>query len=120
MRFRKRPVEIEARQWLGGPELATPIIDWVLAEGGTARWHDDPPRLHSDHCRCDGRGIIPGPFGQSALPCPETMLTGGGPEYLAIDPAFRARPGDWIIKDMNDTFSVCRPDIFDATYEPLE
>lgn len=40
-RFRKKPVEIEAMQWDGTPEGATPIIDWVLASGErSARFHD--------------------------------------------------------------------------------
>lgn len=39
-RFRKKPVEIDAVRWLGGPESAGPVIDWVLAGGGTARWDD--------------------------------------------------------------------------------
>jgi hypothetical protein len=41
--YRKKPVEIEAMQYLGGAENATEIIDWVLASGGTARYHDELP-----------------------------------------------------------------------------
>lgn len=36
---RKKPVEIEFMSWQGGAENATPIIDWVLENGGTARYH---------------------------------------------------------------------------------
>lgn len=39
-RYRKKPVEIEAIQWDGSAEGATQIIDWVLAAGGCARFHD--------------------------------------------------------------------------------
>lgn len=39
-RYRKKPVTIEAVQWDGTVEGSTPIIDWVLAGGGTARWLD--------------------------------------------------------------------------------
>jgi hypothetical protein len=39
--FRKRPVVVEAMQWDGTPEGATPIIDWILACDGTARWHEE-------------------------------------------------------------------------------
>jgi hypothetical protein len=28
--------------------------------------------------------------------------------------------GDWIIKDENGDFAVCKPDVFAATYEPVE
>jgi len=28
--------------------------------------------------------------------------------------------GDWIIKDVKEEFYPCKPDIFEATYEPVE
>lgn len=31
-----------------------------------------------------------------------------------------ARPGDWIIKGVKGEFYPCKPDIFAATYEPVE
>lgn len=40
LRVRKKPVEIDVRRWDGSAYAATPIIDWVLAGGGTARYHD--------------------------------------------------------------------------------
>jgi len=30
-----------------------------------------------------------------------------------------ARPGDWIIKGVAGEFYPCKPDIFEATYEPV-
>ncbi len=32
----------------------------------------------------------------------------------------RARVGDWIIKGVKGEFYPCKPDIFEATYEPVE
>lgn len=32
----------------------------------------------------------------------------------------RVNPGDWIIKGIKGEFYVCRPDIFELTYEPSE
>lgn len=29
-----------------------------------------------------------------------------------------AKPGDWIIKDIKGEFYLCKPDIFEASYEP--
>lgn len=47
--YRKKPVTIEAMQWDGTAAGATPIIDWVLANGATARYHDAPdPTLAID------------------------------------------------------------------------
>lgn len=31
-----------------------------------------------------------------------------------------ASVGDWVIKGVNGEFYPCKPDIFDATYEPAE
>ena len=34
--------------------------------------------------------------------------------------AMVARPGDWIIRGVKGELYPCKPDIFDATYEPAE
>jgi hypothetical protein len=31
-----------------------------------------------------------------------------------------ASPGDWVIKGVQGEFYPCKPDIFDATYEPVD
>jgi hypothetical protein len=31
-----------------------------------------------------------------------------------------ARPGDWIIRGVQGELYPCKPDIFEATYEPAE
>ena len=31
-----------------------------------------------------------------------------------------AQPGDWIIRGVKGEFYPCKPDIFEATYEPVE
>jgi hypothetical protein len=41
-RWRKKPVTIEAIRWDGTVASATVIIDWLLANDATARYHDDP------------------------------------------------------------------------------
>lgn len=119
-RYRKKPVEIEAARWDGTAEGATPIIDWILANGGTARYNDDPPTMHSLACQCDGLGIVPGPDGH-AVSCPETEPTGGGPPYISIDTlegTMKASPDDLVIRGVQGEFYPCRSDIFEATYEP--
>jgi hypothetical protein len=32
----------------------------------------------------------------------------------------QANPGDWIIKGIRGEFYPCKPDIFEATYDPVE
>lgn len=45
-------------------------------------------------------------------------------EYAIIIPTLEgdmlARPGDYIIKGIQGEFYPCKPDIFEATYEPVE
>lgn len=89
MKFRKRPVEIEAMRWSGTfgggwAKDASRIIDWILANGGTARYHDNP---------------------SIAIDTLEGIIT--------------ASPGDFIIKGVQGEFYPCKPDIFKATYEPV-
>lgn len=39
-KFTKKPVQIEAMQWDGTAQGATPIIDWILSHDGNARFDD--------------------------------------------------------------------------------
>lgn len=87
--FRKKPVVIEAIQWDGTPEGATPIIDWILQGSGSARYNDDAgydPVIKID----------------------------------TLEGTMKAGDQDWIIKGVQGEFYPCKPDIFEATYEPVE
>ena len=88
MKFRKKPVIIEAIQWTGknyneirqftGLKLGR---DLKLFPGGS---FSDPliiPTLEGNH---------------------------------------RAEINDWIIREVKDKYYVCKPDIFEMTYEPVE
>jgi hypothetical protein len=37
-----------------------------------------------------------------------------------LEGTMTALPGDWIIKGVKGEFYPCKPDIFEATYEPAE
>lgn len=37
-----------------------------------------------------------------------------------LEGTMEASPGDWIIRGVQGEFYPCKPDIFDATYEPVE
>jgi len=37
-----------------------------------------------------------------------------------LEGTMRAEPGDWIIKGLRGEIYPCKPDIFEATYEPAE
>lgn len=90
MKFRKKPVIIEAMQWQPGryPEWAN-LTSWLVVE----------------HCDF----VYPEPVEAS------TLIT-----ILTIEGAMTARPGDWIIRGVKGEFYPCKPDIFEATYEAVE
>ena len=92
-KFRKKPVEIEAMQYDGTPETATQIIDWALPQGTTITFHCES----GEECR---KGVH-----DLRIPTLEGVMT--------------ASPGDWIIRGVQGEFYPCKPDIFDATYEPV-
>lgn len=98
MKFRKRPVEIEAMQFTGGRENAARIIQWAE---GIRHWS------HQDELR-----VSNGEIARSYDPEHLTVHT--------LEGRMRADLGDWIIKGVAGEFYPCKPDIFAATYEQVE
>jgi len=82
-KFRKKPVVIEAVQFVGDGPSATAVAEFT---NRTAVW---------DACTYDG-GVIP-----------------------TLEGDMRFGPGDWIIRGVHGEFYPCKPDIFEATYEPV-
>jgi len=87
VKFRKKPVVIEAFQFDGTPAAAIKLCE--LSQG---------LRFESPLPAKPGRGkiIIPTLEGEMA-----------------------ANPGDWIIRGVKGELYPCKPDIFEATYEPV-
>jgi hypothetical protein len=46
------------------------------------------------------------------------FVTALGFRILTLEGEMTVSPGDWIIKGVQGEFYPCKPDIFDATYEP--
>ena len=95
--YRKRPAIIETMRYDGTPASATPIINWIIANGGTARYVEAQP---------------------DSGPCKPAM-----PHHIAIDTlegTMRADAGDFVIRGVQGEFYPCKPDIFEATYELVE
>jgi hypothetical protein len=84
VRFRKRPVVIEAVQFDGAN--AAELVEWA------ARSTSDPPPLQ--------------------------LLGSGGLVIPTLEGDLFASPGDWIIRGVRGEYYPCKPDIFEATYEP--
>jgi len=76
---------IDAMRWDGSALGAIPIINWVLAGDGTARYH--------------GESDAPEAVTEIALDVPEGTVT--------------VRPGDWIIR-LAAGFYPCKPSDFAA------
>jgi len=79
-KYRKKPVVIEAIQWLGDNEY-------------------EVSQFAGDHLR-----------------------HGESPDYLLINTlegTMKADLGDWIIRGIQGEIYPCKPDIFEATYEPV-
>lgn len=92
MKYRKKPVVIEAMQFLGtsailiDPDQALALDDWLEANQGARK------------CRYVGNTIV--------IPTLEGDMV--------------ASPCDWIIRGVKGELYPCKPDIFSATYEPVE
>lgn len=85
MKFRKKPVVIEAVQWTGSN--VDEILGFIVAKGSARRGlGDERNSLFID----------------------------------TLEGTMRADPKDWIIKGVKGEFYPCKPDIFAATYEPVE
>lgn len=98
--FRKKPVEVEARQvpiWDDDPETAN-IENYLDESNVLSDW-------------CDGTGH---------------MMDDEDPHITISthEGDMRAEPGDWIIKEPFPTddrkFYPCKPEMFEATYESVE
>lgn len=90
MRFRKKPVEIEA--FKTSEVMHAAKLDWKAL----------PPSISLAY---EEGGWVFTPDGIHIKTLEGTMI---------------ARPDDWIIKGIKGEFYPCKPDIFEATYEVAE
>jgi hypothetical protein len=97
--FRKKPVEIEARQIAGATAEMMDVYLWVEAntQGSFEPYADELP----------GSGV-------SIDPATGFML------IATLEGVMQAKPGDYIIQGVQGEFYPCKPDIFEATYEKVD
>lgn len=91
MKYRKKPVVVEALQFLGSEASACAIEGFTM---GRAK------RVENHRYKAEDNSIL------ILISTLEGIMT--------------ADPGYWIIKGINGEFYPCKPDIFQATYEPVE
>lgn len=92
-KFRKKPVVIEAVQWFGNEHMGS--------KGLGVSPHREPGT--------DG--------GRVCQHCGKAMLYHGW--VPTLESGHVACPGDWIITGVKGEKYPCKPDIFEATYEPV-
>lgn len=114
MKFKKKPVVIEATQWFANgdhPKDECQVLkmmegdcvgNFFLTEGKVVRYFRRPDINGMDSCKICGNimhfhGWI------------DTMEGG----HIVC-------PGDWIITGVKGEYYPCKPDIFEATYERTE
>ncbi len=101
MRFRKKPVVIEAVQllWSTWDEMCAHADVGKLEDGKASGCYVS----RADRCTVteDGNGLM-----GLAIPTLEGLMIGV--------------EGDWIIRGVKGELYPCKPDIFDLTYEPEE
>ena len=90
MKYRKKPVVIEAVQWTGSN--LREIIDFTGLHPSAEKWT----------------------WEQYA-----EVVQRGGLKIFTLEGSMKAAVQDWIIKGVKGEFYPCKPDIFDATYKPV-
>ena len=96
MKYRKKPVVIEAVKWTGSNNSFKEIRAFSpdIIDGG-AVWHPNAEGTDND-CK-----------------------TSSWPLFIkTLEGTMTAEIGDYIIKGIKGEFYPCKPDIFEATYEP--
>jgi hypothetical protein len=93
MKFRKKPVVIDAVRFIY-PDSISQLEEFCGdALGNIRKEHDDSPAEAEIRTLEDGVHLTV--------------------KHIATE-------GDWIIKGVKGEFYACKPDIFEATYEPAE
>lgn len=101
MKFRKKPVVIEATQWFkNGDHPRERERGW---EGDVVRYYNTP----------DGN---PPNAGTKCLVCHSSERHGW---IDTLEGGHIVCPGDWIITGVKGELYPCKPDIFEATYEQV-
>jgi hypothetical protein len=90
MKYRKKPVVIEAFKWTGGPDQEEDPV-WIV------------------------EAIKKGEVLFGNIGCPDVQCC-----IKTLEGTMAASVGDYIIKGVKGELYPCKPDIFEATYEPAE
>lgn len=100
--YRKKPVEIEAMQFApdATPTQAIEVYQWIESHVGATMPAGEGPGYSPD-----GTGVTIDP-------------ADGHMVIRTLEGDMKVSPGDYVIKGVQGEFYPCKPDIFEATYEP--
>ena len=101
MKFRKKPVVIEAVR------LGWDTWDEMCDHAGVGKLADGKPE-----------GCYVGPDGRPRLEGQEGVSDKMGLMIPTLEGLMVGTEGDWIIRGVKGELYPCKPDIFEATYEP--
>lgn len=108
MKFRKKPVVIEATQWFRNGDH--PFDDTRTVYGSVGEPFPSEGKVVRYFRRPDVSG------GRACEKCGNTIDAHGWIDTL--EGGHIVCPGDWIITGVKGEHYPCKPDIFAATYEP--
>jgi hypothetical protein len=111
MKFRKKPVVIEATQWFKNGDHPEDDCFRVYEDTGKMPTEQREGKVvrYFRHPNVDGKSIC--------SKCGKTMHEHGWIDTL--EDGHNVCPGDWIITGVQGEHYPCKPDIFEATYEKV-
>ncbi len=121
MKFRKKPVVIEATQWFKNGDHP---LDYVndrdgFADGVLRTFPAEYAKTHEWEGEVVRRYRDPTVLGETPCKhCGQIMHVHGWIDTL--EGGHITCPGDWVITGVKGEHYPCKPDIFEATYEPVE
>ena len=98
-KYRKKPVEIEARQLIGSNADFHAVYLWVEENTQGSFDVNDPD--------------APTPASGVSIDAATGFMV-----IATLEGVMQAKPGDYVIQGIQGEFYPCKPDIFEATYEP--
>lgn len=103
-KFRKKPVIIEAEQWFEGREVPGVIDAHKIKHTGEIVREPDYINIMNSMRAMDTERVC------RSVPVKAIKTLEGWHEV---------QPGDWVITGITGEKYPCKPDIFEATYEPV-
>lgn len=115
-KFRKKPVEIEAVQllWSTWGEMCEHADVGRLEDGKAQGGYVDPGGAF--HAEPLDLGDVPGALGAAAMDAEGWKMALAIP---TLEGLMISSENDWIIRGVAGELYPCKPDIFEATYEPV-